>query len=64
VEHYKDLDIEADIKKKRLGWVGHAVRVGQGRAVKKVFESKLGGNRRRGGPRLRWLEDGRRICRN
>jgi len=25
--------------------------------VKKVFESKLEGNRRRGIPRLRWLED-------
>jgi hypothetical protein len=31
--------------------------MGQGRTVKKVFESKLEGNRRRGRPRLRWLED-------
>jgi hypothetical protein len=27
------------------------------RVVKKMFESKLEGRRRRGRPRLRWLED-------
>jgi hypothetical protein len=31
-------------------------RMDQGRAVKKVFESKLE-RKRRGMPRLRWLED-------
>ena len=29
----------------------------QGRALKKVFENKSEGSRRRGRPRLRWLED-------
>ena len=29
----------------------------QGRTVKKVFESKQEGKRRRGRPRWRWLED-------
>jgi hypothetical protein len=29
----------------------------EGRTVKKIFESKLDGSRRRGRPRLRWLED-------
>jgi hypothetical protein len=29
----------------------------QGREVIKVHESKLAGSRRRGRPRLRWLED-------
>jgi hypothetical protein len=53
----KDLDIEADVKEKRLQWIGHVVRMGQGRTVKKVFESKPEGNRGRGRPRLRWLED-------
>jgi len=32
------------------------VRMGQGTTVNKVFENKLEGNRRRGRPRLRWLE--------
>jgi hypothetical protein len=29
----------------------------QGRRVKKIFENKPEGSRRRGRPRLRWLED-------
>ena len=29
----------------------------QGRILKKIIESKLEGSRRRGRPRLRWLED-------
>jgi hypothetical protein len=29
----------------------------QGRTVKKIFENKPEGSRRRGTPRLRWLED-------
>jgi len=52
-ELYKDLDIVADIIKK-MEWIGHVLRMDQGRTVKKVFESKPEG-RRRG--RLRWLED-------
>jgi hypothetical protein len=54
---YKDLDTVADIKKKRLEWVGPVVGMDQGRMVKKIFESKLEGRRRKGRPRCRWLED-------
>jgi hypothetical protein len=36
-ELYKDLDIVADIKKKRLEWIGHVVRLVQGKTVKKIF---------------------------
>jgi len=53
----KDLDIVADIKKKSLEWTGRAVRMDQGRPVEKIFEPKTEGSRRRGRPRLRWLED-------
>ena len=56
-EPYKELDIVADIKKKTLEWIGHVVRMDQGRAVKKIYESETEGSRRRGRPRLRWLED-------
>jgi hypothetical protein len=38
----------ADIEKKRLEWVGHVMRMGHGRVVKKVFGSKLEGRRRMG----------------
>jgi len=51
-ELYKDLDIVADIKNKRLEWIGQAMRMDQGTRVKKIFESKLEGSRR-GRPRLR-----------
>jgi len=56
-EIYKDLDIVADIKKKSLEWVGHVARMGQGRTVKKIYESKPERCRRRGRPRFGWLED-------
>ena len=36
--------------------IGHVVRIDQGRRVKKIFESDLEGSRRRGRPRIRWLE--------
>jgi hypothetical protein len=48
----KYLDTVADIKKKRLEWIGHVVRMGQGRTIKKVLESKPVGGRR-GRSRLR-----------
>jgi len=51
----KDLEILVDIKKKRLEWIGHVVRMDQGRTVKKVLESKPMRGRRRS--RLRWLGD-------
>ena len=49
---YKDLDIAADIKKKRLEWTGYVVRNDHGRTVKKIFESKPEGSRTRERPRL------------
>ena len=40
-----------------LEWIGHLVRTDQGRTVKTIFESEPEGSRRRGRPRIRWLED-------
>jgi len=37
-ELYKELDIVVDIKKERLEWTGHVVRLDQGRTVKKILE--------------------------
>jgi hypothetical protein len=45
------------LKQKRLEWIGHIVRMDQGRTVKKVLESKWEGSRRRRRPKLRWMED-------
>jgi len=55
-ELYKDLNIAANIKKKRFEWIGHVVRLVQGRTVKKIFDSNPEGSRK-GRPRLRWMED-------
>jgi len=55
---FEDFDVIADITKKRLEWIGHLVRMDHGKVVKKIFESKAEGRRRRmGRPRSRWLED-------
>jgi hypothetical protein len=52
----KELHTVADIKKRRLEWIGHVVRMKHGRTVKKIFEGKLEGRRRIERPRMRWLE--------
>jgi len=39
-ELYKDLHIVADIKEERIEWIGHVVRMDEGRTVKKISESK------------------------
>ena len=56
-ELYEDLDIAADIKRKRFEWMGHVARMDRGRTVKEIFESKAEGSRRSVRPRLRWVED-------
>ena len=56
-EVHNDLDIVADVKKERLEWIGHVVRMDKGGRVKKIFESKSEGSRKSGRPRLRRLED-------
>jgi hypothetical protein len=53
-EVYKDLDTAAPINKKKLEWIGHAVRKDERRTVKKTFESKPEGSRRRRRPKMRW----------
>jgi hypothetical protein len=71
---YKDLDIVADVKKRGLEWVGHVVRMDQGRTLNKIFESILEGREElqdleRDGWKVlgriykRWLkDDDRRQC--
>jgi hypothetical protein len=49
-ELYKNLHIVANIKEERLEWIGQVVRMDQGRTVKRIFESKSEGSRRREDP--------------
>ena len=51
---YEDLDVETDVKKKRLEWIGLVVRKNQERTVKKIVEGR---SSRWGRLRFRWLED-------
>lgn len=39
-ELYKDLDIVADIKRKRMEWIRRLKRMDHGRVVMKILESK------------------------
>ena len=45
------------IKVKRLAWAGHLMCMNENRTLKKIFDTKLGGVRRVGRPKMRW-EDG------
>jgi hypothetical protein len=40
-----------------MEWIGHVAKRDQGRTVEKIFESTPEGSRRRGRPKLGWLED-------
>jgi hypothetical protein len=54
---YGQPEIIGDIKSKRLGWLGHVVRLEEDRMVKRIFEGHPGGRRKTGRPRKRWLDD-------
>jgi hypothetical protein len=54
---YGQPQIIGDIKSKRLGWLGHVVRMEEDRMVKRIFERHPGGRRKTGKPRKRWLDD-------
>jgi ribosomal protein L34 len=50
---FKSLDIISVIKLRRLEWLGHVMRMNETRVARKILDDK----RRRGRPRLRWLDD-------
>lgn len=54
---FTDLDIEGDIKRRRLQWPGQMIRMIDGRLLIGVVDRKSGNRRRAGRPRLGWLED-------
>jgi hypothetical protein len=59
-------DIIRQIKPRRMRWVGHVARMGEGRNVSRVLVGKPEGKKAFGRPRSRW-EDGikmdlREIC--
>lgn len=44
------------VKRQRLSWLGHMVRMPKDRVQSKIYEGEIHGNRRRGRPRKRWKE--------
>lgn len=54
---YGEKDIVAHIKIGRLRWLGHVERMEPMRLPRKFLYDRPGGGRRRGRPRLRWLDD-------
>jgi hypothetical protein len=54
---YGQIEIIGDIKSKRLGWLGHVVRMEDNRMVKRIFEGHPSGRRKTDRPRKRWLDD-------
>jgi hypothetical protein len=54
---YQKPDIVVEIKRERMRWAGHVQRMPEERVVKKIFPGQPGGSRRKGRPRLRWVDD-------
>ena len=53
----KGEDIIKFIEAQRIGWLGHVKRMKVGTMSRKMMEGRLFIERRRGRPRLRWLDD-------
>jgi hypothetical protein len=51
---YSSPNVLRVIKSRRMGWAGHAARMGEGRGVYRVLVGKPEGKRRLGRPRRRW----------
>jgi hypothetical protein len=60
---YKSPDIVTVIKVRTLEWRGH-VRMDDATAVKKLVEGNPGGMRKKGRPRLKWIDDAELDYRN
>jgi len=53
----KNADIVRFVKRKRMAWLGHVMRMEGKRISKILLEWKPTGRRNRGRPRIRWIED-------
>ena len=56
-ELFKEPNIVAIMKGRRLSWLGHITRMDNTRTPKRIIESNIGGRRRRGRPKARWRQE-------
>ena len=49
-------DLQEHLRQKRLRWFGHIARRDEEMEIKKVFEFKIEGQRKRGRPVKRWID--------
>jgi hypothetical protein len=52
-----ELELVAEVKKRRLQYLGHVVRMEEDRVPKEILDQHPGGRRKPGRPRKRWLDD-------
>ena len=50
------------VDQKVLKWFGHVEQMGDKRLTKKVCKSEVGGERGRGRPRFRWVDEVKDAC--
>jgi hypothetical protein len=55
MELYDELDIITEVKRIRLGWLGHMEKMSDDRRTKKLYSNKPEGLRLVGTPRKGWL---------
>src|SRR5215813_7158101 len=54
---YQEPDIIVIIKRNRLRWLGHLLRMDEDKTTQRIFRGNPGGKRKRGRPRKRWMDE-------
>ena len=54
---YQQPNVVNEVKARRIRWLGHVERMPEDRAAKKVWRGRQEGQRKRGRPRKRWMDD-------
>jgi hypothetical protein len=61
---FNDVDIIERIKINRLRWAGHVIRRENEEIIKRIMLAKPEGKRKKGRPRMRWMDGVKKVLRN